>query len=90
MFYAFYDTQVNCYRENGLNSTCPEEAIEQIVSYLNQNQTNNLFSEVARKEIIKETKKMLDKTIPIKERIAMIEAYDFVFKSSEEKFPENC
>lgn len=89
MFYAFYDTQTGRYISSGLNCTSKEEAVEQIVSYLNQNQTNKLFSEIARKEIAEETKKMLDKEISIENRIAMIEAYDFIFESSEKEFPEN-
>lgn len=77
MFYAFYDNQVNCYRESGLNCTCPEEAIEQMVSYLSIDTDKRTI------------KRMLDKTIPIKDRIAMIEAHDFTFEESEKEFPEN-
>lgn len=62
---------------SGLNCTSKEEAVEQMASYLSVD---------TDKETIRE---MLDKNIPIKDRIAMIEAHDFTFEESEEEFPEN-
>lgn len=77
MFYAFYDNQTGRYMSSGLNCTSKEEAIGQMASYLSID---------TDKKTIRE---MLDKTIPIEDRIAMIEAHDFTFEESEEKFPEN-
>ena len=62
---------------SGLNCTSKEEAVGQMASYLSIDTDEKTIRE------------MLDKTIPIKDRIAMIEVRDFTFEESEEKFPEN-
>lgn len=77
MFYAFYDTQTDRYMSSGLNCTSKEEAVGQMASYLSIDTDEKTIRE------------MLDKTIPIEDRIAMVEARDFTFEESEEKFSEN-
>ena len=62
---------------SGLNCTSKEDAVEQMASYLSIDTDKRTIN------------RMLDKNIPIDERISMIEAHDFVFESSEEKFPES-
>ena len=77
MFYAFYDNQTGRYMSSGLNCTSKEEAIGQMASYLSIDTDKKTIREI------------LDKKIPIKDRIAMIEAHDFTFEESEEEFPES-
>lgn len=77
MFYAFYDNQTGRYMSSGLNCTSKEEAVGQMASYLSIDTDEKTIRE------------MLDKTVPIEDRIAMVEAHDFTFEKSEEKFSEN-